>query len=319
MESNDLAPVALFMFNRPALTARVFEHIRASRPRRLLVVADGPRRTRPEDAQLCETTRKIVRSPDWPCELLLNFSDENLGCRRRLSTGLDWVFDQCPEAIILEDDCLPCPSFFSFCSAMLSRYRDDARIMHVSGDNWQGGVRRGTGSYYFSRYSLSWGWASWRRAWRHYDVALSVWPAALKERWLASILDDPLEIEYWTEIFDKLYRGEIDTWDYQWLFTCWAQNGLSIHPNENLVTNIGVGPDALNFKESHSTIGIPTRELDECVDPVAVIRDKQADRFTFEEHIAGKQMRADRTWVRRFKKTLAIRARIKNLLRRSPA
>ena len=133
MESDNIAPVAFFIFNRPALTARVFECIRAARPRKLLVVADGPRPTRPDDAQLCEATRKIVESPDWPCELITSFADGNLGCRRRLSSGLNWVFDQCPEAIVLEDDCVPCRSFFSFCSTMLSRYRDDARIMHVSG------------------------------------------------------------------------------------------------------------------------------------------------------------------------------------------
>ena len=316
MECNNIAPVAFFIFNRPALTARVFERIRAARPGKLLVVADGPRPTRPDDAQLCATTRKIVESPDWPCELITNFADENLGCRRRLSSGLNWVFEQCPEAIILEDDCVPCRSFFSFCSSMLSRYRDDARIMHVSGDNFGKGVRWGAGSYYFSRYSFSWGWASWRRAWRYYDVNVSCWPAARKEGWLASILDDPLEVEYWTGTFDKLHRGEIDTWDYQWLFTCWCQSGLSILPNANLVTNIGAGPDALHFKEGHSTIGIPTRELDECVDPVVVIRDKEADRVAFEEHIAGRQMREERIWYRRMKKRLAVKTRIKRLLGR---
>jgi len=312
--SIEMAPVALIIFNRPHLTSQVFERVRAARPRRLLVVADGPRPTRPEDVQLCEATRKIVTSPDWTCELLTNFADENLGCRRRLSSGLDWVFDQCPEAIILEDDCLPCSSFFSFCSSMLSRYCDDARIMHVSGQNFQDGVHRGTGSYYFSRYSLSWGWASWRRAWRYYDVKVSLWPTALKERWLESILDDPLEIDYWTEIYDRLYRGEIDTWDYQWLFACWCQNGLSILPNENLVSNIGMGPDAIHFNEPNSNLGIPTRELGDCVHPKAVIRDKEADRFTFEEHIAGRQMRESRKWFRRMRKRLALRTRMKGLL-----
>ena len=199
---------------------------------------------------------------------------------------------------------------------MLSRYRDDARIMHVSGDNFGNGMRRGAGSYYFSRYSLSWGWASWRRAWRYYDLNLSCWPVARKEGWLASILDDPLEVEYWTGIFDKLHRGEIDTWDYQWLFTCWCQSGLSVLPNANLVTNIGAGPDALHYKENNGLIGIPTSELDECVDPVVVIRDKEADRFTFEEHIAGRQMREERVWYRTVIKRLAVRSRIKRLLQR---
>jgi hypothetical protein len=215
---------------------------------------------------------------------------------------------------VLEDDCVPCPSFFDFCSQMLERYRDDTRIMHVSGDNYQDGIRRGSGSYYFSRYSHTWGWASWRRAWRYYDVHLSSWPLALREGWLNYLLEDKLEIEYWTGIFEKTYAGQIDCWDYQWLFTCWCQGGLSVLPNANLVTNIGVGPDATNFKRAHSTIGIPTRELGDCCHPVAMIRDREADRFTFEEHIAGRQMREARKWYRIVRKRLAVRTQIKRML-----
>jgi hypothetical protein len=308
-------PIALIVFNRPHLASQLYQRVRAVRPRHLLVVADGPRADRPEERSLCEATRKIVSSPDWPCELQKNFAVENLGNRRRLSSGLNWVFEQCPEAIILEDDCLPCPSFFSFCSEMLTRYREDPRIMHVSGQNLQGGRRRGTGSYFFSRYSLSWGWASWRRAWQYYDVGLSAWPTAHQEGWLASMLDDPLEIEYWTGIFDQTHRGLIDTWDYQWLFTCWCQNGLSIQPNENLVTNIGAGPDATNLKEGHRALGIPTGELREFVHPTAIFQNREADRFTFKEYIASPKV----PWFQKSKNRLALRTRLKRLLGYSSA
>ncbi len=311
----ETAPVALFVFNRPRLTSQVYERVRAAKPRRLLVVADGPRSDREDDVHLCEASRKIVSSPDWSCDLLMNLADENLGCRRRLSSGLDWVFDQSAEAIVLEDDCLPGSSFFRFCTAMLRRYRDDGRVMHVSGDNFQDGNRRGTGSYFFSRYSLSWGWATWKRAWRFYDVNVAAWPAAAKEGWLESILDSPREVQYWTDIFDKLYRGEIDTWDYQWLFACWRRGGLSIQPNENLVTNIGAGPDATHFKGNHSTLGIPIRELGELTHPPAITRDSEADRFTFAEHIGGKEMWEKKPWLWKVRKKLALRTRLKGLLR----
>ena len=304
-------PIALIVFNRPQLTSQVYDQVRAVRPRRLLVVADGPRPNRPEDPKLCQATRNIVSSTDWTCELSKNFAEENLGNRRRLSSGLNWVFDQCPEAIILEDDCVPSPSFFSFCSKMLTHYREDNRIMHVSGQNLQSGNRRGKGSYVFSKYSLSWGWASWRRAWQYYDVGLSAWPSARQEGWLASILDDPLEIAYWTEIFDKTYRGVIDTWDYQWLFACWCQNGLSIQPNENLVRNIGIGPDATNLKEGHRALGIPARELNECLHPAAIFQHREADRFTFKEYIAIKRI----SWLQKMRDRLALGTRIKRLLR----
>jgi hypothetical protein len=310
-----MVPVVLIIFNRPHLTARVFEHIRVAKPPRLLVVADGPRQSQPDDVELCQAARRIATSLDWPCELLTNFSDTNLRCRRRISSGLDWAFEHCTEAIVLEDDCVPCSSFFDFCSHMLERYRDDARIMHVSGNNFQGGIRRGSGSYYFSRYSHTWGWASWRRAWRYYDVHLTSWPLALREAWLNHVLEDKLEIEYWTHIFEKTYAGQIDCWDYQWLFTCWCQGGLSILPNTNLVSNIGVGPDATNFKQAHSTIGIPARELEDCRHPVAIVRDREADRLTFEEHIAGRQMREARKWHRIMRNRLAVRTQIKRMLR----
>jgi hypothetical protein len=308
----EIAPIALFVFNRPHLTAQVYQRIRQARPRRMFVVADGPREGHPEDRRLCLMTRQIVSSPDWPCELLTNFSEENLGNGYRISSGLDWVFGQCAEAIILEDDCLPCPSFFSFCSSLLTYYRDDTRIMHISGNNYQDGVRRGNASYFFSRYSLSWGWASWARAWRHYDFSFHSWPTARDEDWLKSVLEDPMEIEYWTPIFERLYRGLIDTWDYQWLLTCWFQNGLSIQPNINLVSNVGVGPDATNFKQAHSTIGVPTQELRELVHPRRMNRDIEADRFTFKQHIAPKPV----SRFQKFKNEIALRSRMKRLVRR---
>jgi hypothetical protein len=310
-------PVALFVFNRPKVTSQVYERIRSWRPTRLLVVADGPRTSRPNDAELCKATREIVGSPDWPCELLTNFAPENLGCGRRMSSGLDWVFQQCEEAIVLEDDCVPCASFFEFCSAMLDRYRDNQQIMHVSGDNFQGGRRRGDGSYFFSMYTHSWGWATWRRAWRHYDVNISSWPEARERRWLETFVENPTEVRYWTAIFDDLYRGRIDTWDYQWLFACWQCDGLSVIPNENLITNIGVGPDATHLKEHYSTVGIPTTELTEFTPPTAIIRDKEADRFTFEEHIGGKQAPNDGNLLSKIRRRLALRSRLKRMLPRS--
>ena len=315
MDNSSQTPACFFHFQPACVNGAGLRTYCAARPRRLLVVADGPRAGRPGEGALCKAARNVVTSPDWRCEVLTNCSDENLGCKRRLSSGLDWVFDQCSEAIILEDDCLPGASFFPFCTAMLERYRDDSRIMHISGDNFQDGNRRGTDSYFFSRYSLSWGWASWRRAWEHYDINVSLWPRAKKESWLDSILDDSLEIEYWTDIFDKLHRGEIDTWDYQWLFACWYRNGLSIQPAENLVKNIGAGPDATHFKSDHSTLGIPAHELEELAHPRVVVRDREADRYTFEEHIAGKRMREEKRWLRKARNRLALRTRVKGLLR----
>jgi hypothetical protein len=308
----EVAPVVLFVFNRPHLTTQSFERIRQARPRRLFVVADGPRVGHPDDPDLCEATRKMVSSPDWKCELQTDFAEENLGNGQRMSSGLDWVFKQCEEAIILEDDCLPSRSFFNFCTTLLTYYRDDTRVMHISGDNFQDGIHRGMGSYFFSRYSLSWGWASWARAWQYYDCKIRHWPEARELAWLHSFLDNPAEIRYWTMIFERLHRGLIDTWDYQWLFACWRHNGLSIQPNANLVSNVGSGPDATHHKGPHSTIGIPTLELEDLLHPGQVQRDRRADRFTFRKHIAPSRP----PLLQRIRDTIALRSRIRGLMSR---
>ncbi len=315
--NQQMAPVAFFIFKRPQLTARVFEAIRAARPRHLLIVADGPQPTSRDEVELCRETRKIVSSPDWPCELLTNFSQENMGCRRRISSGLDWVFNHFPEAIILEDDCLPVPSFFSFCTTLLDQYRDDTRVMSISGANFQLGHTRGTASYYFSSYTHIWGWATWRRAWSQTDVSFASWPAAREEGWLSSVLDDdPLSVEFWTEKFDDVYAGNNDTWDYQWLFTCWSQSGLTAVANQNLVTNIGVGADATHTKFDSSQLGLPSYELDECIHPKTIFRDRKADRFLWEEHILPEIMRRrkNQSWLRKARRALAKRKRIERLL-----
>ncbi len=175
-------PVALVVFNRPDVTRLVVEAVRQAKPPILLVVADGPRR--PDEVARCDEVRAIVLDAvDWECDVRTNFADANLGCRRRVSSGLDWVFDEVPEAIVLEDDCLPVPSFFTYCDALLDRYRDDERVMHIGGMQLSP-TGRCSASYRFSRFTHVWGWATWRRAWQHYDVAMGGWPEFAEARGL---------------------------------------------------------------------------------------------------------------------------------------
>ena len=180
-------PVAFIIFNRPDTTARVFAEIAKARPPKLLVVGDGPRANRDGEADRVAEARAIIKNVDWPCEVLTNFSTPNLGCKKRVSSGIDWIFEQVEEAIILEDDCLPDPSFFQFCEEMLARYRHDDRIAMISGDNFLFGQVPVPESYYFSRYCHIWGWASWRRAWKDYDVNIPALAAIRTDgRWMPS-------------------------------------------------------------------------------------------------------------------------------------
>src|ERR1700719_3988952 len=220
--------VALIVFNRPEVTKIVFERIKQTRPGVLLLVADGPRRDRVGEGAACRLTRQIVEDVTWPCEVLKNYSETNMGCGRRVASGIDWVFQNVEEAIILEDDCLPDRTFFGFCKELLEHYRDDERVMQISGSNLQFGQHRTEQSYYFSRYPHCWGWATWQRAWKLYDFDMKVWKGNPK-RCLASF-DDNSERAFWQATLDSVRKGQIDTWDYQWSLACRIADGLAVTP-----------------------------------------------------------------------------------------
>jgi len=273
-------PVALIVFNRPDLTRIVFEAIKAVRPERLLVIADGPRNS--EEAVRCAEARRIIEDVDWSCEVLTNFADINLGCKERVSSGIDWVFSEAEEAIIVEDDCLADPSFFTFAEQLLRRYRDDPRVMHVGGSNFISDKIKFRHSYDFSRYTFAWGWASWRRAWQLYDKQMKSWPEKRAAGWLEDLFETAPEQEYWARILDATHAGEIDTWDFQWFYTCWVNHGLAIIPHVNLVSNLGFRADATHTKTAHERewlANIPRASMGAIDHPETVTRNLVADNY----------------------------------------
>jgi hypothetical protein len=273
-------PIIFVIFKRPEQTASTFAAIRAARPARLLVVADGPRPDRLDEAKLCVETRSIIDGVDWPCEVMRNFSDTNLGCCRRVVSGLNWAFEHVEEAIVLEEDCLPHPSFFRFCTELLERYRRDSRIMMVSGNNFQNGASRTRDSYYFSQMPNVWGWATWRRAWRLCDFSMPGWPQRRETRWLKGFAKHPVLELHWQQSFDDVMAGKIDTWDYQWRYCMLLTNGLSIAPNVNLVTNIGVGHAATHTLTVDERYLVPSRAMDFPLrHPASVKLGRKADKF----------------------------------------
>lgn len=275
-------PVAFIIFKRPDTTARVFEAIRQVKPPKLLVVADGPRPDRPGEDQECAAARAIIDQVDWDCEVVKNYADTNLGCRRRVASGLDWVFETVEEAIIIEDDCLPHPTFFPFAEELLERYRYDERIMSVSGQNVQFGRKRTDYSYYFSRYTHCWSWASWRRAWKYYDLEMKLWPEVRDSNLLKDILKDPIAVRVWTKTYQLCYEEKLNTWDFQWTFASLIQNGLNIIAQNNLVSNIGHGIGGTHTEDIDSPYNnLPAKAIEfPLKHPPYVIRDAQADDFT---------------------------------------
>ena len=290
-------PVALLIFNRPDTTERVFNAIAKARPPKLLVVADGPRTQREGEAELCAQTRAIIDRVDWDCEVITEFADSNMGCKRRVASGIDWIFEQVEEAIILEDDCLPDPSFFRYCEEMLTRYRDNERVGMVSGGNLQFGWQRGSGSYYFSKYTHIWGWASWRRAWKHYDRDLTLWPAFREQGLLTQLFETSGEQEYWRNSFQWVHEGSLDTWDVSWTFTAITHGMLQVVPNVNLISNIGFGANATHTHVVGVHANMPTQPIEfPLVHPTFVLADIEADRYIAQDQLAPSFMK--RKWRR---------------------
>ncbi len=268
-------PVAFFIFNRPETTVKVFEEIRRARPQKLLVVADGPREDRSGEPEKCAAARAVIDGVDWPCEVLRNFSDSNQGCKKRVSSGLDWVFDNVEDAIILEDDCLPHPTFFRFCQELLDRYRDDRRIMLISGYNIVPHNPAEKGSYFFTKYPHIWGWASWRRSWRHYDVSMKRWPSVRDTGRFRDFCGVWNEWPFWKDWFNAVYDGRVNTWDAQLTFTLFCQNGLVAMPKVNLIRNIGFGMDATHataVDKKHSNVKLAAIDFP-LEHPEIVVRD----------------------------------------------
>jgi hypothetical protein len=279
------AAVALIVFNRPDTTRRVFDAIAEARPKKLFVIADGPRPGVVGDAEKCALTRAIVDRVDWPCEIFRNFADDNLGVGVRPATGIRWVFEHVEEAIVLEDDCLADSSFFTFCEELLDRYRHDERIMHISGDNWNFGTP--PFSYLYCCYCYSCGWATWRRAFRHYDPDLTLWPELRDTSWLRDLLGDVRAAAFWAEKFDLARSVGLQRtgWDWPWLFACWAHHGLSILPKTNLVSNIGFDAEATHTRDPDDPrAGVPTVEMTFPLEhPPYMVRDAHAEQRIFEQ------------------------------------
>ena len=246
------APVVFIIFKRIDTTKRVLKLISSYKPNKLYLIADGPKTI--DDNNKCSQIRNFVENNiDWDCDLIKVYSDTNLGCAKRVQTGLDYVFVNEEMAIILEDDTLPDPSFFKFCEELLKRYKNDNSVAHISGCNLQPDAVNFQESYCFSSIVNIWGWATWKRSWRNYDINMHSWDNMDKSSFLEYWIPCKRHRKGTRKMFD-LHCNNNDpwTWDYQWVYACWKHNAFSVMPRNNLVTNIGIGPEASNTKSKIS-------------------------------------------------------------------
>jgi hypothetical protein len=279
MNQLDTAVVYL-AYNRPRHVKKTFPAIRRAKPKVLFLVADGPKTDSETDFQNCSEVRRLIQNIDWPCEVFRNYADSNMGLKKRVSSGLSWVFNHVNEAIILEDDCLPHPDFFQFCAELLKRYESDKRIWTITGDNFQNGKRRGKASYYFSKYPHCWGWATWARAWKNYQEDIPFWPEWRDSGEWRDRHCRREEERHWRGVFDKVYAGKVNSWSFPWIATVWQQNGLTATPNVNLVSNIGFGNDGTHCLDVNAS-EIQPRKLVDLIHPDKVESDHKADQHVF--------------------------------------
>ena len=281
-------PILITAWNRPEKIRKLINSLKKTKPQNLYFSCDGPKNENKEELEKINLTRKIINETiDWECNIKKVFNDSNLGCRINMIRSINWVFENNDMAIILEDDCIPKPEFFKFCYCLLKKYAEDLEIWNINGTNLQNGILRGDGSYYFSKYFHSWGWATWKNRWLKIDDNLDTYENFKKIKNKKNYFFNESEEKYWLKIWDNLkYNNKPDSWAYRWLYTCVSNKGLSITPNINLINNIGFDEEASNtkiiinnfyrtdnfniFSENGSLIHPKTKKIN-----------SQADRYTF--------------------------------------
>ena len=262
----------------------------------------------------------LIAQIDW-CEVRTNYAQENMGAKARLASGISWVFEHEERAIILEHDCLPHLSFFQYCEELLERYKDDERVMHIGGNNFFKAIGIGyksPDSYFFATIPHIWGWATWRRAWKFYDVNITQWPEARKRKILYDIFPDDAVAFRWENRFQEYYEERIQSWDGQWTFAVLSQGGLSINPNVNLVSNIGFGPEALSCKDPNDPFANISTEamIFPLIHPPFLVVSKTAEVYTHRNVFHINQTHLQRFKWRLKKKFPGIYLSIKSLTNR---
>jgi hypothetical protein len=293
------SPILFLVFNRPLETLKVFNEIKKAKPSKLYLAADGSRVNNESDHKNCIKVKEIIEKIDWDCEVFKRYNEKNFGCKYAVSNAISWFFEHEEMGIILEDDCLPTSNFFRFCDEILEKYKEDQRIRTITGSNFNFGERIGESSYYFSRLTHVWGWASWRRAWQDYDVELLKYKNKDYNEVFKNLFHNDLLAEDWNNVIQKLFKNEIDTWDYQWTITNLFNNGLSIIPNVNLIKNIGFGENATHTLKSSGLENMEFQELEnEIKHPTIFLPSYTADLKTlFREHQIEKRTKLQKKKV----------------------
>ncbi|EKE20712.1 MAG: hypothetical protein ACD_7C00502G0002 [uncultured bacterium] len=274
-------PILFLTFNRLDTTQRVFEEIKKAKPPRLYLASDGAREDKEGEKEIVQKTRDfILNNINWECEVKTLFRDKNLGCGPAVSGAITWFFENEKDGIILEDDCLPHPSFFNFCEELLDYYKDNKKIWHISGDQFVPNYDNGA-SYYFAKNMHCWGWASWADRWSQYKFDLTNYD----ENNINKFSENKNVQEYWKGVLDRVKNGEVNTWDYQWAFKIIEKDGLCINPSKNLISNIGFGENSTHTSDKDNPLAnMLAYDIGGIVHPKEIKTDQRAVNYIFKDH-----------------------------------
>lgn len=276
-------PILFLIFNRLDTTKEVFEEIRKVKPSKLYIACDGAREDKASEKDKVQEIRLyVLKNIDWDCDVKTLFRDKNLGCKLAVSAAISWFFQNEEMGIILEDDCLPNNSFFKFCEECLEKYKNDERVFQINGISVINKelIKE---SYFFSKYNHIWGWASWRRAWKKYEIENNNFDKDFHK--IKKIFNSSSEKKYWYKVLKNYFDGNINTWDYPWLFTIWKNNGVSIYPKYNMIRNIGMGHiDATHtIQEDEKITKAKLYDVKSIVHPSEIRINKELDKIDYNE------------------------------------
>lgn len=244
-------PVTLIIFNRPNITKKLIDSLRAIKPKKLFIIADGPRSNKSNDHIKCKQTREIIDSIDWECEIKKNYASTNLGCKQRISSGLDWVFEEVEETIILEDDCIPSPIFFSYCEFMLKKYKNNSLVMSIEGTRVTEDYKV-LGVDEISKYAGLWGWATWKESWSKIDLDFKTYNYKSKYHLFKSL--GITHFLTYNRLFELCKQDKIDSWGYAWIYSILKEEGYVVLPSNNLIENVGFGNDSTHTTNNDSKL-----------------------------------------------------------------
>lgn len=253
--------VLLVLFRRPDLTRLLLSAVIAARPDRVYVSIDGARSSVEGEHLRVQEVVDLVQSAEWPCPVEFRESQVNLGAGNHVRDAITWLFEHEEAGIILEDDCIPSPSFFEYSWHHLFAPRD-LSIMSIGGYSPVPVPIVGNAPFRRTRYAMTWGWASWAGAWENYEFNLGDWRQRLPPSRLKEIgAGDPWFTQFWSRKFDSLEVGTRNIWDYQWVFAVWSQNGQGILPRVNLIQNRGFGRTSTHSFIERKIYATPSSDL----------------------------------------------------------